>query len=160
MRGSATNAPGAPPPAQVVLGLGDCIEHNESNGGFSRDKKFALRVVKVGNQAGHGEAKELVGALLANAASTAEAAAVVEENIKELVAVAMGVALDEIDAQRPLYDYGVDSLQAVEIRNRALKNMRSEISVFDILSAMPLADVAAKIAAKSQLVNVNSCEDD
>ncbi|GAB0137266.1 t1pks [Epichloe bromicola] len=106
MRGSATNAPGAPPPAQVVLGLGDRIEHNESTGGFSRDKKFALRVVKVGNQGGHGEAKETVGALLANAASTAEAAAVVEENIKELVAVAMGVTLEEIDAQRPLYDYG------------------------------------------------------
>lgn len=53
----------------------------------------------------------------------------------------------------------VDSLQAVEIRNRALKNMRSDISVFDILSAMPLSDVAAKIAAKSQLVKVAVDED-
>lgn len=52
----------------------------------------------------------------------------------------------------------VDSLQAVEIRNRAMKNMRSDISVFDILSAMPLADVAAKIAAKSQLVKVTASE--
>jgi hypothetical protein len=53
----------------------------------------------------------------------------------------------------------VDSLQAVEIRNRALKNMRSDISVFDILSAMPLSDLAAKIAAKSQLVKVAADED-
>lgn len=53
----------------------------------------------------------------------------------------------------------VDSLQAVEIRNRALKQMRSDISVFDILSAMPLADVAAKIAAKSQLVKVTAGEE-
>jgi len=53
----------------------------------------------------------------------------------------------------------VDSLQAVEIRNRALKSMRSDISVFDILSAMPLSDVAAKIAAKSQLVKVAADED-
>lgn len=53
----------------------------------------------------------------------------------------------------------VDSLQAIEIRNRALKNMRSDISVFDILSAMPLSDVAAKIAAKSQLVKVAADED-
>jgi len=37
--------------------------------------------------------------------------------------------------------------------------MRSEISVFDILSAMPLADVAAKIAAKSSLVSVGAGED-
>lgn len=53
----------------------------------------------------------------------------------------------------------VDSLQAVEIRNRTQKNMRSDISVFDILSAMPLADVAAKIASKSQLVKVTESED-
>jgi hypothetical protein len=50
----------------------------------------------------------------------------------------------------------VDSLQAVEIRNRALKNIRSDISVFDILSAMPLADVATKIAGKSSLVSVGN----
>jgi hypothetical protein len=48
----------------------------------------------------------------------------------------------------------VDSLQAVEIRNRALKNMRSEISVFDILSTMPLADVVTKVVGKSSLVSV------
>jgi hypothetical protein len=37
--------------------------------------------------------------------------------------------------------------------------MRSDISVFDILSAMPLADVAAKIAGKSQLIKVISDDD-
>ncbi|KAJ8119863.1 hypothetical protein ONZ43_g3283 [Nemania bipapillata] len=72
----------------------------------------------------------------------------------------MGVALSEVDGQKPLYDYGVDSLQAVEIRNRALKNMHSDISVFDILSAMPLADVAAKIALKSKLVKVTAASED
>ncbi|KXX75271.1 Lovastatin diketide synthase LovF [Madurella mycetomatis] len=157
MRGSTTN--GQTAPAQVVLGLGDRIEHNESTGGFSRDKKFELRVVKIGNQAGDGMAKQDMGTLLSNATSMAEAAAAVEENIKDLVAAAMGVSLEEVDASKPLYDYGVDSLQAVEIRNRALKYMRSDISVFDILSAMPLADVAAKIAAKSQLVKVTAGED-
>ncbi|KAI1422351.1 PKSN polyketide synthase for alternapyrone biosynthesis [Xylaria sp. FL1777] len=158
MRGSTTN--GQKAPAQVILGLGDRIEQNESTGGFSRDKKFALRVVSVGDEAGDGEAKEDVGTLLSKAKNMAEAAAAVEENIKALVAVAMGVSMEEVDSQKPLYDYGVDSLQAVEIRNRALKNMRSDISVFDILSAMPLADVAAKIAAKSQLVKVAAGEED
>ncbi|KAF3386431.1 Compactin diketide synthase mokB [Penicillium rolfsii] len=157
MRGSTSN--GQSPPAQIVLGLGDRIEHNEDAGGFSRDKKFELRVVKIGNQAGNGKAKQDVGTLLANATTMAEAAATVEENIKDLVAAAMGVSLEEVDAQKPLYDYGVDSLQAVEIRNRAQKNMKSDISVFDILSAMPLADLAAKIASKSQLVKVAARED-
>ncbi|KAI0854962.1 PKSN polyketide synthase for alternapyrone biosynthesis [Xylaria cubensis] len=158
MRGSTTN--GQKAPAQLVLGLGDRIEQNESTGGFSRDTKFALRVVSVENEAGDGQEKEDIGTLLSKATNMTEAAAAVEENIKALVAVAMGVSMDEVDGQKPLYDYGVDSLQAVEIRNRALKNMRSDISVFDILSAMPLADVAAKIAAKSQLVKVAAGEED
>ncbi|KAI1734273.1 PKSN polyketide synthase for alternapyrone biosynthesis [Xylaria scruposa] len=158
MRGSTTN--GQKAPAQLVLGLGDRIEQNESTGGFSRDTKFALRVVSVEEETGNGQEKEDIGTLLSKATSMAEAAAAVEENIKAVVAVAMGVSMDEVDGQKPLYDYGVDSLQAVEIRNRALKNMRSDISVFDILSAMPLADVAAKIAAKSQLVKVAAGEED
>ncbi|KAI1261177.1 PKSN polyketide synthase for alternapyrone biosynthesis [Xylariaceae sp. FL1019] len=157
MRGSTTD--GQRIPAQVVLGLGDRIEQTESTGGFSVDKKFALRVVSSAGEAGDGHVKEDVGMLLSNAKSLAEAAAAVEENIKALVAGAMGVSLEDVDSQKPLYDYGVDSLQAVEIRNRALKNMRSDISVFDILSAMPLADVAAKIAAKSELVKVPTSED-
>nr|ALQ32965.1 putative polyketide synthase [Fusarium scirpi] len=157
MRDSTSNRQRVP--AQLILGLSDHIEHDESTGGFSQDKKFALRVVKSGSQSGSGEAKQKIGPLLANATSMAEAASAVEENIKQLVALAMGVSLEDVDAQKPLFDYGVDSLQAVEIRNRALKDMRSEISVFDILSAMPLADVAAKIAMRSQLVNVTTGDD-
>ncbi|EFR00806.1 lovastatin nonaketide synthase [Nannizzia gypsea CBS 118893] len=157
MRRSTTLGQSAP--AQIVLGLGDRIEHNESAGGFSKDKKFELRVVKTGNDASDGKATQDVGVLLSNATSMAEAAVVVEDNIKELVAAAMGVPPEEIDSQKPLYDYGVDSLQAVEVRNRALKNMRGDISVFDILSAMPLAGVAAKIAASSQWVNITADED-
>ncbi|OQE20988.1 hypothetical protein PENFLA_c015G08410 [Penicillium flavigenum] len=157
MRGSTSN--GQSPPAQIILGLGDRIELNEHAVGFSRDKKFELRVVKISSEAGDGKAKQDVGSLLADATTMAEAAAAVEENIKDLVAAAMGVSSEEVDAQKPLYDYGVDSLQAVEIRNRAQKNMKSDISVFDILSAMPLADLAANIASKSQLVKVAAGDD-
>lgn len=49
----------------------------------------------------------------------------------------------------------MDSLKAVEIRNRALKELQSDISVFELLSATPLADLAAKIAAKSAFVTIN-----
>ncbi|KAM5441355.1 Type I Iterative PKS [Microsporum ferrugineum] len=157
MRSSTTMERSAP--AQIVLGLGDRIECNESTGGFSRDKKFELRIVKAGIRASDDNVTQDVGIRLSNATSMVEATAVVEENIKDLVAAAMGVSVEEIDPQKPLYDYGVDSLQAVEIRNRALKNMKSDISVFDILSAMPLAGVATKIAANSQLFKAIVGED-
>ncbi|EAT79697.2 hypothetical protein SNOG_12897 [Parastagonospora nodorum SN15] len=176
MRGSTTN--GQEAPAQLVLGLGDGIKHNESMGGFSRDKKFQLRVVGKGDEAEGVDAKQDVGALLSNATTMLEATAVVEDNIKEMIAASMSIGIEEIDPQKPLFEYGgksslslfenafnisltpvVDSLQAVEIRNRAQKFMRSDISVFDILSAMPLADVSAKISARSQLVKVTDSEE-
>lgn len=84
-----------------------------------------------------------------SAKSLSEAVQVVEDDIKALVAKAMGVKIAEIDAGKPLFDCGgksffcyafllleivtlpvlnfyryrvlVDSFQAVEIRNRALK---------------------------------------
>lgn len=46
----------------------------------------------------------------------------------------------------------VDSLKAVEIRNRSLKELKSDISVFELLSSTPLAELAAKIASRSGLV--------
>ncbi|KAI8934469.1 hypothetical protein NX059_009197 [Plenodomus lindquistii] len=157
MRGSTTNGRSAP--AQIVLGLGEGIEHNESTGGFSKDKKFELRVVNVATHLADGSAKRDVGSVLADATSMREAAVAVEDHIKEIIAASMGLAMEDIDSQKPLFDYGVDSLQAVEIRNRAQKMMRSDISVFDILSAIPLADVATKIAAKSELVKATLSED-
>jgi hypothetical protein len=104
MRGSTTK--GQSVPAQIVLGLGDRIETSKSTGGFSRDKKFELRIVHSGSQISDSNDTQDVGTLLASATTMAEAAAVVEENIKSLVAAAMGVSVDEVDAQKPLYDYG------------------------------------------------------
>jgi NADPH:quinone reductase-like Zn-dependent oxidoreductase/NADP-dependent 3-hydroxy acid dehydrogenase YdfG len=104
MRGSTTTGQSAP--AQIVLGLGDRIERNKSTGGFSRDKKFELRVVNVDTKDEDGSAKQDVGTSLANASSMREAAAAVEEDIKELIAISMGVAVEEVDSQKPLFDYG------------------------------------------------------
>lgn len=50
----------------------------------------------------------------------------------------------------------VDSLKAVELRNRSLREMQSDISVFELLSATPLTELATKIASKSGLVKLDS----
>jgi hypothetical protein len=50
----------------------------------------------------------------------------------------------------------VDSLKAVEMRNRVLKEMQSDISVFELLSVTPLTDIAAKIVARSGLVKLDT----
>ncbi|KAH7080817.1 hypothetical protein FB567DRAFT_475401 [Paraphoma chrysanthemicola] len=148
-----------PAPAQLVLGLGDGLIRRPGTVGFQHDKKFELRVAKLEQTAADGGGagnSESLAEQLGKATSLEEAAAAVEADVKAQVAAAIGVAVDEVDAQRPLFDFGVDSLKAVEIRNRCLRELQSDISVFELLSATPLADLAVKIAAKSALVKINS----
>ncbi|KAF9630952.1 hypothetical protein BFW01_g1824 [Lasiodiplodia theobromae] len=143
-------------PAQLVLGLADNLVRRPAAGGFQNDRKFELRISRATaadeGSGGDGAKKAATADLLAQAATLAEATAVVEEDIKVQIAAAVGVAVDEVDAQRPLFDFGVDSLKAVEIRNRSLKELKSDISVFELLSSTPLAELAAKIASRSGLV--------
>ena len=47
----------------------------------------------------------------------------------------------------------MDSLKAVETRNRIQREMQSDVSVFELLSATPLTDLSTKIAERSGLVN-------
>ncbi|KAM3417219.1 hypothetical protein BST61_g5478 [Cercospora zeina] len=152
MRGSTAN--GHAIPAQVVLGLGANLILQEGASGFQADKKFCNRVINVEETDASGRKKESVAKLLSQANSIEDAASVVEESIKEVIAHAIGLAVQDIDAQKPLFDYGVDSLKAVEIRNKVLKDMQSEVFVFELLSSSPLAEVSTKVAAKSALVKV------
>jgi len=150
-----TTADGQTVPAQVVLGLGDRLVRDASTG-FQRDRKFELRVVQPegGNNGASSKSGPSVGEKLSKATNLAEASAAVEDYLKVHVAAAIGVEADEVDVQKPLPEFGVDSLKAVEIRNRALREMQSDVSVFELLSATPLADLATKIAGRSGLVKL------
>lgn len=46
----------------------------------------------------------------------------------------------------------VDFLVAVEVRNMIFRRFKADISIFDILSPMPLVKLAAKIVSKSQFI--------
>ncbi|KAI0386913.1 hypothetical protein F5Y04DRAFT_288708 [Hypomontagnella monticulosa] len=148
-------------PAQFVLGLGDQLVREPGATGFVRDRKFELRLAR--NSAAGGSADDAnrgpgVVERLTKATTHAEAAAAVEDSLKAQIGAAIGIEASEVDAQKPLPDFGVDSLKAVEMRNRVLKEMKSEISVFELLSANPLAELAVKIASRSSLVKIDAAK--
>jgi hypothetical protein len=90
-------------------------------------------------------------------ASTLEAAIkIVEDALVARIAKAISTSPEDIDVELPLYTYGVDSLIAVEIRNWTMTRLKSEVSIFDILSALPIKDLAAKMATGSQLLRVEA----
>ena len=68
------------------------------------------------------------------------------------LAKAMMIEVEDLASSRPAY--GVDSLVAVEVRAWIFKEVKSDVSVFEILSNTPLLSLAAKIASRSTPVSL------
>jgi aryl carrier-like protein len=85
-----------------------------------------------------------------------EAATVVAEVLKRLIAPGLGVQTGDTADDQALFEVGVDSFKAVEIRNQVLRELKSDISVFEILSSMPLGELSGLIATRSQLLSAEA----
>lgn len=71
------------------------------------------------------------------------------------LAKSMIITADEIDVSRPISSYGVDSLAAAEMRSWFFRELKAEVSIFELLGGMPiteLARVAAERSTSTQLV--------
>lgn len=49
----------------------------------------------------------------------------------------------------------VDSLKAIEVRNWIFGELKADVSVFEVLSPVPLSRLAMKIVSKSALVSAD-----
>ena len=79
------------------------------------------------------------------AESAAAAIGVVTEGLTQKLARALGMAVGEVDLQRPLALLGVDSLLAVELRHWVRRFFTVEISALDITSAASVEHLAALV---------------
>lgn len=92
---------------------------------------------------------------LAESTSLHEASRMITEALCARLAKGLQTAPENIDAGKPLHTYSLDSLMAVEIRSWILINIKSEISLFDLLSGVSISALAARMAASSKLVPQN-----
>lgn len=68
------------------------------------------------------------------ATSHAERSTAVTEALREKLARALGIGAEDVETSgRPVAEYGVDSLMAVELRNWMLRDYGVEVAVFEIL---------------------------
>ncbi|KOS22233.1 Lovastatin nonaketide synthase [Escovopsis weberi] len=72
-------------------------------------------------------------ALFRQAGGPKERAAVVVGALARRLARALSISPGDVDAMRPLSDYGVDSLMAVELRNWIKRDFEAAVAVFDIM---------------------------
>jgi hypothetical protein len=60
--------------------------------------------------------------------------------------------IDDIEPTKPVSNYGVDSLLAVELRSWINAEIEADVSVFDLLSNTPITSLAKKITTTSKAV--------
>lgn len=71
------------------------------------------------------------------------------EGLVRKVSKALSIPPEDIDANKPLHAYGVDSLLAVELRNWFAKELNADVAIFDIMAGSSFAGVGVFVAGKS-----------
>ncbi|GJN67563.1 type I Iterative Polyketide synthase (PKS) [Purpureocillium lilacinum] len=153
-----TGVPGEPTPPQVTLGVGTggIIRQNQpADPYWSRTALYRyLNLVDVpapdlsqSGAAGSSSSSDLK-ALLACCESVSAAAEVVQRGLMGMLAKAMNMLPEEVDAGKPPNAYGVDSLVAVGVRNFVISSFGVQVSVFEILSDRTIAELSLMVAQK------------
>ncbi|TGJ66783.1 Type I Iterative Polyketide synthase (PKS) [Orbilia oligospora] len=68
---------------------------------------------------------------------------------RRLASTIAGMDPEDIDQNKAVHTYGVDSLQTTELRNWFLKYFRSDVPVFEILGAPSLSSLAHTVVRRS-----------
>lgn len=88
---------------------------------------------------------------VAGAPSLADAAERAAEALAQRVSAQLNTPLDRLDAHRPMYSYGLDSLTAVDLRNWVARVFGADVPTFDILGGATFASTGLDIARKVRL---------
>ncbi|PLN79543.1 hypothetical protein BDW42DRAFT_172734 [Aspergillus taichungensis] len=88
-------------------------------------------------------------AVFATAKSLDDVTAILKQEMRSKLSRMLSVSGDEIDLDKPIHHYGVDSLAAVELRNWFGRELRADIAIFDILGGASIASVVALAVGKS-----------
>jgi len=90
--------------------------------------------------------------LLSSASSLAQATDIVVSAIQTQLSSLLVVAKEDIDPQKAIYRYGVDSLVAVEMRNWFSKAVGADVATSEIMSDVSIWLLGVKVAGKSRFV--------
>lgn len=137
---------------QVVVGL-DARPgpHWDAKGEsqLGRDMRFASLKPETGSVGTNTTGSpDSLASKIAAAKSLEQAVDLVGAAIAEKISDIFMIPLDEIDLANKPAHYGIDSLVAVEIRNMLVQQAAAEVSIFDIMQSVSLAELSG-IAAKS-----------
>ncbi|QKX53295.1 uncharacterized protein TRUGW13939_00373 [Talaromyces rugulosus] len=151
-----------PQRAQLIAGLGAAMtlapEHFESvywtRRCMFRQLQEVNRITAQNTDSGSNTsskgAEKNFGRLLAEAPDENAAADAALKGLVNKLANLLNLPETDVETRTPLHSFGIDSLVALEIRYWVSKELKTELSIFDIMQAGGLAGLAGVIAQKSE----------
>jgi acyl transferase domain-containing protein/D-arabinose 1-dehydrogenase-like Zn-dependent alcohol dehydrogenase/SAM-dependent methyltransferase/NADP-dependent 3-hydroxy acid dehydrogenase YdfG len=154
-------------PAQLQMGAGSGgLERLNTVGGMGGEFEWLRKFARfsylaaldaredgsAGPLGGDSGGLEALKQQLGAATSITQAAELCQEALVTKLAKSIMISASDVDTSKPLHHFGVDSLVAVEVRNFITRELKSEVSVFEILANNPISQLSASIAAKSRLL--------
>ncbi|KAI0201376.1 polyketide synthase [Astrocystis sublimbata] len=91
--------------------------------------------------------------LITAATSMHEVEAIVLDALLQKLSRVLSISTDDLELDKPLHAYGVDSLVAVDVRSWLLKDLGSEISVFDMNSQASIRRLAKMATEKNRFLS-------
>lgn len=89
---------------------------------------------------------------IATAATIEEARNIISEAVGQKVLSLVSVGKEGVDQDKPLQDFGLDSLTAIEVKNFIRKEFDATVHASEILDEHCLAALSSKIASRSQVL--------
>ncbi|KAI9711405.1 MAG: Type I Iterative PKS [Chrysothrix sp. TS-e1954] len=111
-----------------------------------RMARLALATVPADGSVGTTGASDSIGSRLEKADSIDATTMIIAGALVQKTADMLQMEASDVNPQKPLSAYGVDSLVAIEVRNWISREMKTSIPLLDILAAVPMDKLAAKIA--------------
>ncbi|RSL58093.1 hypothetical protein CEP53_006251 [Fusarium sp. AF-6] len=99
------------------------------------------------------DADHQAAALFRQSSDSAERTFIVLRALAAKLARAMSMSPEDIEPNKPLSNYGVDSLMAVELRSWIGRDFGTAVAISDIMGGVPIASIAEVVVAKSVLEN-------
>ncbi|KAK8064355.1 Reducing polyketide synthase PKS2 [Apiospora phragmitis] len=144
-------------PAQCLTGLK--LRPNSTTGAlpyYASDPRFAhLKTTALAELAASGGAASSAAAIVSyrdayRAAKGAEEQVdVATRGILQKLSDVLSVAREDVDAQRSMTSYGLDSLTAIEVRNWITRELGANLQILELLTAANVTELAALIVSKS-----------
>ncbi|KAI9744654.1 MAG: hypothetical protein M1818_002183 [Claussenomyces sp. TS43310] len=98
---------------------------------------------------------ESIASQLRTANSLDAATALIADAIVKKLSYIMIIPTEEIDPQRSISSYGVDSLVAMELRSWFGKDMGADIQILDLMGTSSILELSKRIAGVSTLVKLS-----